>query len=85
MLPEQSHEKMEYAVTDDKGIHRHDLRSSDLKNNVVELHAVALDSDLDLWHNRTLRESIFLSDALTQALKDANMARLWRMHTCKMI
>lgn len=51
----------------------------------VELVQSALDSDIDIWHDRRLSGSIFMSEPLYEALVQADMHRPWNTSICKII
>ena len=57
----------------------------DIKNGDCVLRSSALQCDVDLWHDPSVRDSIFLSQALRDALHEAKMLKTWFLHSCKMI
>ena len=57
----------------------------DIKNGDCVLRSSALQCDVDLWHDPSVRDSIFLSQALRDALHKAKMLKTWFLHSCKMI
>jgi len=56
-----------------------------IKNGDCVLRSSALQCDVDLWHDPSVRDSIFLSQALRDALHEAKMLKTWFLHSCKMI
>ena len=56
-----------------------------IKNGDCVLCSTALQCDVDLWHDPSVRGSIFLSQALREALHEAKMLKTWFLHSCKMI
>ena len=56
-----------------------------IKNGDCVLRSSALQCDVDLWHDPSVRDSIFLSQALRDALHKAKMLKTWFLHSCKMI
>lgn len=85
LLPEQTHELIEFRKIKDDGIHSHKLSASYLKNNMVEVDSSALECDLDLWHDPALVGSFFMSDELKNALTEAGLDKLWKLHFCKLV
>ena len=56
-----------------------------IKNGDCVLRSAALQCDVDLWHDPSVRGSIFLSQALRDALHKAKMLKPWFLHSCKLI
>lgn len=85
LLPEQTHEHIECWKTDAEGKKTYGLSASYLKNNMVEVDSSALECDLDLWHDPSLAGSFFMSDELKNALTEAGLDKLWKLHFCKLV
>ncbi len=85
MTEEQNDEYFEASpfIKADKPIYEFSLAT--LKNDMVEVNMDVFNCDIDLWHDPSLEESVFMSDRLKKALNDAGMADLWNMHSCTLI
>lgn len=64
---------------------RYSTNGIPIKNEMLEINHSALNCNVDLWHDPMLASSIFMSDRLYIALKDANMIDQWNMTSCKII
>jgi len=56
-----------------------------IKDGDCTISNTVLQCDIDLWHDPSVRGSIFLSQALRDALHKAKMLKPWFLHSCKMI
>lgn len=54
-------------------------------NGDIELSYLALDSDIDIWHDPRLIGSIFISEPLYETLVQADIHRPWNTSICKII
>jgi len=55
-----------------------------LENNDIAVTKIALEKP-DLWVDPQIRESLFLSDPLAKALKEAKLTRQFKLRKCRMI
>lgn len=55
------------------------------RDDQYQLSKLALDCSVDLWHDPKLLRSIFMSNDLYQAMKQAGFDKYWDMHTCKLV
>lgn len=56
-----------------------------MQSNILEVNQSIFNCDVDLWHDPMLASSIFMSDRLYTALKNADMIYQWNMIPCKII
>lgn len=68
-----------------QGAKRYSTRGVPINNEMLEIDRSALVCDVDLWHDPMLGGSIFMSEKLHGALKDANVVYQWNMKSCKFV
>lgn len=79
----QSHDKLYYSTTGAYPLYYDDRLYLD--HNLLEIDKLALDCDVDIWHDQGFHGSIFFSDKLRQALIHANMLDKWGMKSCQLV
>ena len=56
-----------------------------IKDGDCTISNTVLQCDIDLWHDPSVRGSIFLPQALRDALHKAKMLKPWFLHSCRLI
>ncbi|MBH0064746.1 hypothetical protein [Psychrobacter sp. SZ93C1] len=56
-----------------------------VKDKQLLVNKSALNCELDLWHDPLLMSYVFVSEALHDALVQANMATQWNMVSCQLV
>ncbi|PYE36475.1 hypothetical protein [Psychrobacter fozii] len=56
-----------------------------IKDQQLHVQCEALECELDLWHDPLLMSYVFVSDALHDALVQANMDSQWEMVSCQLV
>ncbi len=84
--PEASSERIRPANVPANHPHFGQYLTVDGKNDVdYAVSEAALHADVDMWHDPSLRDSIFMSHELKQALCKAKMGTKWHFISCKLV
>ena len=73
-----------YASSSFDGKQRY-ATSIPIKDKQLLVNQSALNCELDLWHDPLLMSYVFVSEALHDALVQANMATQWNMVSCQLV
>ena len=84
-MPEQSSKHLSKEANKNDGYQAYWLYYEQYKSGAIALSERAVQCDLDLWHDPALIGSIFMSNALKQALDQAGMAPDWLFYQCQLI
>ena len=85
LVPEQCSKDMRTKTYKNDNYDAHELYEPDYRNNAIAISDMAINCDIDLWHDPALNHSVFMSDALKQALEAAGMTPDWRLFTCLLV
>lgn len=55
------------------------------KDGDVAVHATALDPPAAIWFDPQLMDGLFLSGGLVAALKEAGVAKFWKLKRCRVV
>ncbi|MBF0657684.1 hypothetical protein IPZ60_02900 [Psychrobacter sp. NG25] len=57
----------------------------DIEDNMLAVSQSVTECDVDIWHDPLFQSSYFMSDALHDALVQANMDSQWEMVSCQLV
>jgi hypothetical protein len=82
LIPEMSSDALRKRKIKNENYDLYDLYYPNYKDDAIAITEQAINCDLDLWHDPALTSSIFVSDALKQALDEAQLSDAWQLFLC---